>query len=72
MKRIVIDQGLPWTAASALRSKYWGANHVREIGISILESAWRDHKAAIDKGCIVRISNPGDAGATLTAEMSSG
>ena len=38
MKRIVLDQGLPATAALILRDDGWDAVHVREIETSLRSS----------------------------------
>ncbi len=53
MKRIVLDQGLPATAAAILREDGWDAVHVREIemheaaDVEILEYAARESRVVI-------------------------
>jgi len=53
MKRIVLDQGLPATAAKVLRDEGWDAVHVREIAMhqatdgEILEYAARESRVVI-------------------------
>ena len=53
MRRIVLDQGLPATAAILLRGDGWDAVHVREIGMQsatdteILEYASRESRAVV-------------------------
>ena len=53
MKRIVLDQGLPATAARILRDLGWDAVHVREIAMheatdaEILDYAARESRVAI-------------------------
>ena len=53
MKRIVLDQGLPATAAMILRAGGWDAAHVREIAMNeatdgeILDYAARESRVAI-------------------------
>jgi predicted nuclease of predicted toxin-antitoxin system len=53
MRRIVIDQGLPATAAKVLRGEEFDAVHVREIGMhaaddtDILELASRESRVVI-------------------------
>ncbi|MGB7763109.1 MAG: DUF5615 family PIN-like protein [Bryobacteraceae bacterium] len=53
MKRVVLDQGLPATAAIVLRNEGWDAVHVREIAmhvatdIEILNYAARESRVVI-------------------------
>lgn len=53
MKRILLDQGLPFTAATILREGGWDAVHVRELGMNdaadseILEYAARESRVII-------------------------
>ena len=53
MRRIVLDQGLPATAAAILRDRGWDAVHVREIAMhlatdsEILDYAARESRVAI-------------------------
>ena len=53
MRRIVLDQGLPATAAAILRDRGWDAVHVREIAMKeatdgeILDYAARESRVAI-------------------------
>ena len=49
MKRIVLDQGLPFTAAKYLRGEGWEAVHVREIEIDpeILAFALRESRVVV-------------------------
>ena len=49
MKRIVLDQGLPFTAATYLRGEGWDAVHVREIEIDpeILAFALRESRVVV-------------------------
>jgi predicted nuclease of predicted toxin-antitoxin system len=53
VKRIVLDQGIPATAAPMLREGNWDAIHVREIGmqyaadIEILDYAAREYRVVI-------------------------
>ena len=53
MKRILLDQGLPLTAASILRGLGWDAVHAREIGMKeaadaeILACAARESRAVV-------------------------
>lgn len=53
MKRIVLDQGLPTTAALILREDGWDAIHVREIelheatDVEILDYAARESRVVI-------------------------
>jgi len=53
MKRLVLDQGMPATAAVILRNSGWDAVHVREMAMSeaadteILDYAARESRAVI-------------------------
>ena len=53
MKRIVLDQGLPWSTASILNDQGWDAIHVRDAGltrssdIEILEYARKSSRVCI-------------------------
>jgi predicted nuclease of predicted toxin-antitoxin system len=53
MRRVLLDQGLPATAAIMLRSNGWDATHVREIAMSeaadaeILDFAARESRVVI-------------------------
>jgi predicted nuclease of predicted toxin-antitoxin system len=53
MKRILLDQGMPLTAASILRGLGWDAIHAREIGMQeagdteILEYAARESRVIV-------------------------
>jgi predicted nuclease of predicted toxin-antitoxin system len=53
MKRVLLDQGLPVTAAAILRDDGWDVVHVREIAMNeatdseILDYAARDSRVAI-------------------------
>jgi predicted nuclease of predicted toxin-antitoxin system len=53
MTRVLLDQGVPWTAANLLRGAGWDAVHVSELGMSrstdrsILEHAGREARAII-------------------------
>ena len=53
MKRVLLDQGLPFTASVALRNAGWDSVHVREVGlhqaedIEILKCAANESRAVI-------------------------
>jgi predicted nuclease of predicted toxin-antitoxin system len=53
MKRVLLDQGLPSTAAMLLREEGWEATHLREIGmkeatdLEILDYAARESGVVI-------------------------
>jgi predicted nuclease of predicted toxin-antitoxin system len=53
MKRILLDQGLPATAAIQLRNQGWDAIHVSEVGMQrSVDSSILDHAASESRAVI--------------------